>query len=57
MDANLNNITRRFTCSLTSQAYTAVQSQKAISAYFTSEQIRPFGFIKRYTRVHAWGTF
>ena len=28
--------------------YTAVQSQKAVSAYFTSKQILPFGFAERY---------
>ena len=28
--------------------YTAVQSQKAVSAYFTSEQILPFAFVEEY---------
>ena len=31
--------------------YTAVQSQKAVSAHFTSEQILPFDFAKQYTPV------
>ena len=30
--------------------YAADQSQKAISAYFTSEQILPFGFAEKYGR-------
>ena len=29
--------------------YIAVQSQKAVSAYFTSKQIRPFGFADQYS--------
>ena len=29
--------------------YTAVQSQKALSAFFTSKQILPFGFEKQYS--------
>ena len=29
--------------------YTAVQNQKAVSAYFTSEQILPFGFAVQYS--------
>ena len=28
-------------------AYTAVQNQNAVSAYFTSEQILPFGFAEQ----------
>ena len=31
-----------------SQTYSAVQSQKAVSAYFTSKQILPFGFAEQY---------
>ena len=34
---------------LYSYVYTALQSQKAVSAYFTSEQILPFGFAGQYT--------
>ena len=30
---------------------TAVQSQKALSAYFTSKQIKPFSFAEQYTAV------
>ena len=30
-------------------SYTAVQSQKAVSAYFTSEQILPFDLAGHYT--------
>ena len=30
---------------------TAVQSQKAVSAHFTSEQILPFGFAERYRGI------
>ena len=30
-------------------SYAAVQSQKAVSAYFASKQILPFGFAERYT--------
>ena len=34
--------------------YTALlQSQKAISAYFTSEQILPFGFAEQYNTTWA----
>ena len=33
---------------------TAVQSQKAVSAYFTSEQILPFGFAEQYTSTPIW---
>ena len=29
--------------------YTTVQNQKAVSTYFTSKQILPFGFAERYT--------
>ena len=29
--------------------YTAFQNQKAVSAYFTSNQILPFGFADQYT--------
>ena len=29
----------------TTDSYTAVRSQKAVSAYFTSEQMLTFGFI------------
>ena len=29
-------------------AYTAVKSQKAVSAYFTSKQILPFGFAEQF---------
>ena len=32
---------------------TAVQSKKAVSAYFTSEQILPFGFARFYSSVLA----
>ena len=31
------------------EAHTTVQSQKAVSAYFTSEQILPFSFAEQYT--------
>ena len=31
--------------------YTAVQSQKAVSAYFTSEQILTFGFAGQYSTL------
>ena len=31
------------------ELYTAVQRQKAVSAYFTSEQILPFGFARQYS--------
>ena len=30
--------------------YTAMQSQKAVSAHFTSDHILPFGFAKQYIR-------
>ena len=30
-------------------SYSAVPSQTAVSAYFTSEQILPFGFAKQYS--------
>ena len=41
-------------CPRISECYIAVQSQKAVSAYFTSEQILPFGFAEqsRPTGVH-----
>ena len=29
-------------------SYTALQSQNAVSAYFTSNQILPFGFAEQY---------
>ena len=31
------------------KSYTAVQSQKAVSAHFTSKQILPFGFAQQYS--------
>ena len=31
--------------------YTAVQIQKAVSAYFTSTQILPFGFAEQYRLI------
>ena len=31
------------------KSYTAVQSHKAVSAYFTSKQILPFGFAQQYS--------
>ena len=31
--------------------YTAVQGQKVVSAYFTSDQIPPFGFVDQYRCV------
>ena len=34
--------------------YTVVQSQKAVSAYFTSKQILPFGFAEQYSRDELW---
>ena len=34
---------------------TAVQSQKAVSAHFTSKQILPFGFAEHYTSYIAEG--
>ena len=47
---------------LTVIGYSAVQSQKAVSAYFTSSEILPFGFAKQYcchplnvnTGEHFW---
>ena len=36
---------------------TAVQSQKAVSAYFTSKQILPFGFAQHYSRYMNTGLF
>ena len=37
---------------ITAFGNTAVQSQKAISAYFTSKQILPFGFAEQYPDAH-----
>ena len=34
-----------------SVGYTAVQSQNAISAYFTSKQIQPFGFAEQHKPI------
>ena len=36
-------------------AYTAVQSQKAVSAYLTGKQILPFNFAEQYTAVKSQG--
>ena len=36
--------------------YTAVQSQKEVSAYFTSKQIMPFGFAEQYSMYHVYRT-
>ena len=33
--------------------YAAVQSQKAVSAYFTSKQILPFGFAEQHACEHG----
>ena len=33
--------------------YTAEQSQKVVSAYFTSKQILPFGFVEQYTCIRT----
>ena len=32
--------------------YTAVQSQKAVTAYFSSKQLLPFGFAEQYSTYH-----
>ena len=34
--------------------YTPVQSQKAVSAYFTSEQILQFGFAEQYMNIQHY---
>ena len=34
--------------------YTAVQTQNAVSAYFTSKQILPFGFADQYSRLQPF---
>ena len=34
--------------------YTVLQSQKAVSAYFTSEQILPFGFSEQSTDLYVY---
>ena len=36
-------------CSIITPMYTAMQSKKAVSAYFTSKQILPFGLAEQYT--------
>ena len=35
------------------QSYATVQSLKAVSAYFTSKQILPFGFAEQYALVYV----
>ena len=36
--------------------HTAVRSQKAVTAYFSSKQILPFGFAERHTWPESWPT-
>ena len=40
-----------FLLAFSAQHYSAVQSQKTVSAYFISEQILPFGFADQYCHM------